>query len=101
MKKDVKSNPLNELTIAITDKEDLDFDTKTNTVFLCYEILALGIKSKGKLEINMSSYVAFKLNSKLNLSLYHNLFSFAFEKDPKLVNIYTENYSKNMLSMVD
>lgn len=49
----------------------------------------------------MSSYVAFKLNSKLNLVLYHNLFSFAFEKDPKLVQNYTENYSRNMQSMVE
>lgn len=49
----------------------------------------------------MSSYVAYKFNTKLNLLLYHNLFSFAFDKDPKLVGLYTENYSKNMLSMVE
>lgn len=97
----MKSDYLNELNIAITDKDDLDFDEKTKTVYLSYEILAVGIKSKGKLEINMTSYVAAKLNSKLNLFLYHNLFQFAYDKDPKVSNLYTENYSKNMLSMVE
>lgn len=74
IKDSVKPEYLNELNIAITDKDDIDFDEKTKTVYLCYEILAVGIKSKGKLEINMTSYVAAKLNAKLNLFLYHNLF---------------------------
>lgn len=53
--------------------------------------MVLGIKSKGKLEVNMCSYVAHKLNKGLDLNLHHYLFA---SKDVQSMKEYTENYSK-------
>lgn len=90
------------MTIAITDGDKRSYDPKTNTLYLNYEYLALGIKSKGKLEAYLVSYVADKINKGLGLKLFHILFSFAYSNEhPNRVAEFTENYSKNMFEIIN
>lgn len=57
----LKPQPLEGLKIQIV-KENNEFETEPGVLSIPYNILRLSIKSKGKLDIYMVSYVAHLLN---------------------------------------
>lgn len=93
----MKPAPLESLKISII-KEDVEFDVESTTLYIPYHIIRLGIQSKGKLDIYLTSFIAHLLNKHLKISLFHAHFAFSAKQGKAAV--YSENYYK-MLVQID
>ncbi|KAL4507061.1 hypothetical protein ABPG72_001854 [Tetrahymena utriculariae] len=92
----LKPSSLESLKISII-MEDLQYDQETNTLYIPYHILKLGIQAKGKLDIYLTSYIAHILNKNLKLNLFHAHFAFSAKQGK--AQVYTENYHKRLVQI--